>query len=209
MATDMKAGVISIFANMWKSSFRVWFYFSLSAALVVSFHTTDIYWLIIELGIMLAILGRWPLFDQPEEPELQRPLTVFMVLPFSIYILIHAMGLEDGLLLSALATLTKMMATLLFCLFLNLIMVKRTALHMNYRFILGFSTMAAISMASLFILLSASYHLMIGVGTSNEAVMWSLVGVLFFGIVSGALFKRDMRRMDYSDLLVVAPEEGI
>lgn len=205
----MKAGVISTFANMWKGSFRVWFYFSLSAALVVSFHTTDIYWLIIELGIMLAILGRRPLFDQPEEPELQRPLTVFMVLPFSIYILIYVTGLEGSLLPDALATLTKMMATLLFCLFLNLLLVKRTALNMNYRFILGFSTMAAISMASLFIFLSASYHLMNGVDVSNEGMMWSLVGVLFFGIVSGALFKRDMRRMDYSDLLMVAPEEGV
>ena len=192
------------YANMWKSSFRAWFYFTISAALVVSLHTADIYWLILEIGIMMAILGNWPLFDQPEEPELQRPLTVFMVLPFSVYIIIHLLGQENNLFLSMLGAMTKMMATLLLCLFLNLIIAKRTEFKMNYRFILGFSTVASISLAAFFTFLSTSYDLLQGVEIYNSDLMWSLMSILFFGFASGALFKRDMKRMDYGDLLVLA-----
>jgi hypothetical protein len=36
--------------------------------------------------------------------------------------------------------------------------------------------------------------------------MWELTGMMVFGIVSSLLFKRDMRRMDYVDLLVVQPK---
>jgi hypothetical protein len=204
---DLKVGRHLSFASMWKSSFRAWFYFSISAAIVVSLHTTDVYWLILEIGIMLTILGRWPLFDQPEEPELQRPLTVFMVLPFSIYVLIHITGQEESLFLGSLGTLTKMMATLLLCLFVNLILVKRTTFQMNYRFILGFSTATAISLAAFFDLLTISYNFLQGMEISNSELMWSLTSILIFGIASGALFKRDMRRMDYSELLMVRPRE--
>jgi len=193
---------------MWRSGFRAWFYITLSAALIVSAQTRDIYWLMIEVGMITAILGRWPLFDQPEEPALQRPLTVFMVFPFTVYILQYLLGQWDGLPMMLLDTLISMMATLLLCLFLVLIIAKRTDFHMNYRFILGFSTVAAISLASLFTFLSASYGLMEGDEVSNADLMWSLISVLIFGVVSGALFKRDMRNMDYEDLLKVGPEEG-
>ena len=181
---------------------------SISAALMVSVQTRDPYWLIVEAGIVGAILGRYPLFDQPEEPGLQRPLTVFMVFPFTVYVLLYLIGPLDSLPVRLLSTLTTMMATLLLCLFLVLILVKRTDFHMNYRFILGFSTVAAIALASLFTFLSASYRLLQGEDVSNAELMWSLVSVLTFGLVSGALFKRDMRRMDYEDLLRVDPEEG-
>jgi len=193
---------------MWRSGFRAWFYITLSAALIVSAQTRDIYWLMIEVGMITAILGRWPLFDQPEEPALQRPLTVFMVFPFTVYILQYLLGQWDGLPMMLLDTLISMMATLLLCLFLVLIIAKRTDFHMNYRFVLGFSTVAAISLASLFTFLSASYGLMEGEEVSNADLMWSLISVLIFGVVSGALFKRDMRKMDYEDLLKVGPEEG-
>lgn len=192
---------------MWRDSYRAWFYISIAAAIIVSVHTRDIYWLIIEVGMVAAMLGRWPLFDQPEEPELQRPLTVFMVFPFTVYILQYIVGHGNSLPLRMLGFLTTMMATLLLCLFLVLILVKRTDFHMNYRFILGFSTVTAISLASLFTFLSTSYGLMKGEDVSNADLMWSLIGVLFFGIVSGALFRRDMRRMDYGDLLKVGRKE--
>lgn len=193
---------------MWKKGFRGWFYLSIAAALVVSARSADIYWLILELGMVAAVLGHYPLFDQPEEPELQRPLTVFMVIPFTVYVALRTFHLEDSMLLQALGTLTTMMATLLLCLFLILILVKRTSFHMNYRFLLGFATVAAISLASLFALLNASYDLLRGNGISNADLMRSLINILFFGVVSGLLFQRDMRRMDYTDLLIVPPGEG-
>jgi hypothetical protein len=112
------------------------------------------------------------------------------------------------MLLQELGTLTTMMATLLLCLVLILILGKRTAFHMNYRFLLGFATGAAISLASLFALLNASYDLLRGNGISNADLMRSLINILFFGVVSGLLFQRDMRRMDYTDLLIVPPGEG-
>lgn len=191
---------------MWKKGFRGWFYLSIGAALVVSFRSSDVYWLILEIGIVAAILGRYPLFDQPEEPELQRPLTVFMVIPFTVYVALNVFDLEEGPLLSSLSTLTTMMASLLLCLFFVLILVKWTEFHMNYRFILGFATVASISLASFFTFLEASYSLMKGVEVSNEELMWSLVGIMVGGVLSGLLFKRDMRKMDYTDLLMVEPE---
>lgn len=194
---------------MWRKGFRGWFYVSIAAALVVSLRSADVYWLILETGMVAAILGRYPLFDQPEEPELQRPLTVFMVIPFTVYVVLRTFDAEDGVPVQALGTLTMMMATLLLCLFLILILVKRTSFHMNYRFLLGFATVAAISLASLFAFLNASYDLMRGNGVSNGDLMRSLISILLFGVVSGLLFKRDMRRMDYIDLLIVPPgEEG-
>jgi hypothetical protein len=194
---------------MWRKGFRGWFYMSIAAALVVSLRSADVYWLILETGMVAAILGRYPLFDQPEEPELQRPLTVFMVIPFTVYVVLRTFDAEDGVPVQALGTLTMMMATLLLCLFLILILVKRTSFHMNYRFLLGFATVAAISLASLFAFLNASYDLMRGNGVSNGDLMRSLISILLFGVVSGLLFKRDMRRMDYIDLLIVPPgEEG-
>ncbi|MHC1710302.1 MAG: hypothetical protein AB9819_07845 [Methanomassiliicoccales archaeon] len=193
---------------MWKKGFRGWFYLSIAAAMVVSFTSADIYWFILEIGMMAAILGRYPLFDQPEEPDLQRPLTVFMVIPFTVYVALYLVDLEHGALSISISTLITMMASLLLCLFMILILVKRTGFHMNYRFILGFATVASISLASLFTFLEASYSLMIGVEVSNDELMWSLIGIMVGGVLSGLLFKRDMRRMDYTDLLVVAPEEG-
>ncbi|OPX59301.1 MAG: hypothetical protein A4E30_01285 [Methanomassiliicoccales archaeon PtaB.Bin215] len=193
---------------MWRSGFRGWFYVSVGAALVVSIRSADVYWLLLELGMVAAILGRYPLFDQPEEPELQRPLTVFMVFPFTVYVALHLLDLEKSALSMSIGTLTTMMASLLLSLFFILILVKRTGFHMNYRFVLGFATVASISLASLFALLETSYSLMNGNDVSNEELMWSLIGILTGGVISGLLFKRDMRRMDYTDLLVVAPEEG-
>jgi hypothetical protein len=192
--------------DMWKSSFRVWFYVSVATALLVSAWTTDVYWLVLELGMIGAVLGRYPLFDQVEEPELQRPLTVFMVLPFTIYVLLYLLDLDGGLLLEALRTLITMMASLLLCLFLTLILVKRTELHMNYRFILGFATVASISLASFFAILSTTFAFLNGEAVTNDELMWELTGMMVFGIVSSLLFKRDMRRMDYVDLLVVQPK---
>jgi len=193
---------------MWKKGFRGWFYLSIASALVVSARSADVYWLILELGIVAAILGRYPLFDQPEEPGLQRPLTIFMVIPFTVYAASSLFGLEENLLLSSIKILTTMMASLLLCLFIILILVKRTGFHMNYRFILGFATVASISLASFFTLLDASYSLMEGHAVSNGELMWSLIGIMVGGLISGLLFKRDMRRMDYTDLLMVEPEEG-
>ncbi|HNU35795.1 MAG TPA: hypothetical protein PKJ15_04295 [Methanomassiliicoccales archaeon] len=193
---------------MWRSGFRGWFYLSIGAALVVSIRSADVYWLLLELGMVAAILGRYPLFDQPEEPELQRPLTVFMVIPFSVYVALHLLDLERSALSISIGTLATMMASLLLCLFLILILVKRTGFHMNYRFVLGFATVASISLASLFTFLETSFSLMNGTEVSNEELMWSLIGIMTGGVVSGLLFKRDMRRMDYTDILVVAPEEG-
>jgi len=192
--------------DMWKSSFRVWFYVSVATALLVSAWTTDVYWLVLELGMIGAVLGRYPLFDQVEEPELQRPLTVFMVLPFTIYVLLYLLDLDGGLLLEALRTLITMMASLLLCLFLTLILVKRTELHMNYRFILGFATVASISLASFFAILSTTFAFLNGEAVTNDELMLELTGMMVFGIVSSLLFKRDMRRMDYVDLLVVQPK---
>ncbi len=193
---------------MWRNGFRGWFYLSIGAALVVSVRDVDVYWLVLEIGIVAAILGRYPLFDQPEEPGLQRPLTVFMAFPFTAYVALNLFELEGGVLLRSLSTLTTMMASLLLCLFFILIMVKRTGFHMNYRFILGFATVASISLASIFIFLDTSYSLMEGKDVPNEELMWSLVGAMIGGVISGLLFKRDMRKMDYTDLLVVSPEEG-
>lgn len=193
---------------MWKKGFRGWFYLSIASALVVSARSADVYWLILELGIVAAILGRYPLFDQPEEPGLQRPLTIFMVIPFTVYAASSLFGLEENLLLSSIKILTTMMASLLLCLFIILILVKRTGFHMNYRFILGFATVASISLASFFTLLDASYSLMEGHAVSNGELMWSLIGIMVGGLISGLLFKRDMRRMDYTNLLMVEPEEG-
>jgi hypothetical protein len=42
---------------MWKKGFRGWFYLSIAAALVVSARSADIYWLILELGMVAAVLG--------------------------------------------------------------------------------------------------------------------------------------------------------
>lgn len=193
---------------MWRKGFRGWFYLSIAAALVVSLRSADVYWLILELGIVAAILGRYPLFDQPEEPELQRPLTVFMVIPFTVYVALSLFDLEEGPLLSSLSTLTTTMASLLLSLFFILILVKRTEFNMNYRFILGFATVASISLASLFTFLETSYSLMNGIEVSNDELMCSLVGIMVGGVISGLLFKRDMRKMDYTDLLMVEPEEG-
>lgn len=193
---------------MWRKGFRGWFYLSIAAALVVSIRSADVYWLILEIGMVAAVLGRYPLFDRPEEPGLQRPLTLFMVVPFTVYVAMRTFDLGSGMLMQALGTLTTMMATLLLCLFLILILVKRTSFHMNYRFLLGFATVAAISLASLFAFLNASYDLMRGNGVTNGDLMRSLISIVFFGVVSGLLFKRDMRRMDYTDLLIVPPEEG-
>ena len=47
-----------------------------------------------------------------------------------------------------------------------------------------------------------------GNDVSNGELMWSLIGIMVGGVTSGLLFKRDMRRMDYTDLLIVGPEEG-
>ena len=193
---------------MWRTGFRGWFYLSIATALVVSIRSEDVYWMILELGMIAAILGRYPLFDQPEEPKLQRPLTVFMVFPFTLYVAMDLLDLESNGLMRSIGALTNMMASLLLCLFFILILVKRTEFHMNYRFILGFATVASISLASLFTLLEASYSLMVGENLSNGDLMWSLIGVMIGGVISGLLFKRDMRRMDYTDLLLVAPEEG-
>jgi hypothetical protein len=192
---------------MWKKGFRGWFYLSIAAALVVSVRSADIYWLLLELGIVAVILGRYPLFEQPEEPELQRPLTVFMVFPFTVYVVLRTFDLEEGPLSISLSTMTTMMASLLLWLFFILILVKRTDFHMNYRFVLGFATVASISLASLFTLLETSYNLMNGIEVSNDELMWSLIGIMVGGLTSGLLFKRDMRRMDYTDLLVVEPAE--
>jgi hypothetical protein len=46
-----------------------------------------------------------------------------------------------------------------------------------------------------------------GIEVSNDELMWSLIGIMVGGLTSGLLFKRDMRRMDYTDLLVVEPAE--
>ena len=193
---------------MWRTGFRGWFYLSIAAALVVSMRNADVYWLILEMGMVAAILGRYPLFDQPEEPELQRPLTLFMVFPFTVYVALNLFDLGEGILLRSLSTLTTMMASLLLCLFLILNLVKRTGFHMNYRFILGFATVTSISLVSFFILLETSYSVLVGNEVSNDELMWSLIGAMIGGVISGSLFKRDMRRMDYTDLLVVSPEEG-
>jgi len=99
------------------------------------------------------------------------------------------------------------MASLLLSLFFILILVKRTEFNMNYRFILGFATVASISLASLFTFLETSYSLMNGIEVSNDELMWSLGGIMVGGVISGLLFKRDMRKMDYTDLLMVEPEE--
>jgi hypothetical protein len=131
-----------------------------------------------------------------------------MVFPFTVYVALHLLDLEKSALSMSIGTLTTMMASLLLSLFFILILVKRTGFHMNYRFVLGFATVASISLASLFALLETSYSLMNGNDVSNEELMWSLIGILTGGVISGLLFKRDMRRMDYTDLLVVAPEEG-
>jgi len=131
---------------------------------------------------------------------------VFMVLPFTIYVLLYLLDLDGGLLLEALRTLITMMASLLLCLFLTLILVKRTELHMNYRFILGFATVASISLASFFAILSTTFAFLNGEAVTNDELMWELTGMMVFGIVSSLLFKRDMRRMDYVDLLVVQPK---
>ncbi|HNX48427.1 MAG TPA: hypothetical protein PLC39_07690 [Methanomassiliicoccales archaeon] len=192
---------------MWRTGFRGWFYLSIAAALVVSLRNFDAYWLILEMGMVAAILGRYPLFDQPEEPELQRPLTLFMVFPFTVYVALNLFDLGEGVLLRSISTLITMMASLLLCLFLILNLVKRTGFHMNYRFILGFATMTSISLASFFILLETSYSVLVGIEASNDELMWSLIGTLTGGVISGLLFKRDMRRMDYTGLLVVSPEE--
>jgi len=192
---------------MWRKGFRGWFYLSIAAAMVVSFRSGDLYWLVLEIGMVIAVLGRYPLFDQPEEPGLQRPLTVFMVVPFTIYVALNLFDLENAVLTRSVGTLATMMASLLLCLFVILILVKRTEFHMNYRFVLGFATVASISLASLFTLLETSGSLMVGDDVSNHELMWSLVGTMVGGVVSGLLFKRDMRRMDYTDLLMVEQEE--
>jgi len=192
---------------MWRKGFRGWFYLSIAAAMVVSFRSGDLYWLVLEIGMVIAVLGRYPLFDQPEEPGLQRPLTVFMVVPFTIYVALNLFDLENAVLTRSVGTLATMMASLLLCLFVLLILVKRTEFHMNYRFVLGFATVASISLASLFTLLETSGSLMVGDDVSNHELMWSLVGTMVGGVVSGLLFKRDMRRMDYTDLLMVEQEE--
>ncbi|HSA35602.1 MAG TPA: hypothetical protein P5202_03450 [Methanomassiliicoccales archaeon] len=193
---------------MWKKGFRGWFYLSIAAAMVVSIRSVDVYWLILEIGIVTAILGRYPLFDQPEEPGLQRPLTVFMVIPFTAYVALNLTDLEETVLSISIVTLSTMMASLLLCLFITLILVKRTDFHMNYRFILGFATVASISLASFFTFLETSFSLMNGSEVPNADLMWSLIGIMMGGVISGLLFKRDMRRMDYTDLLVVEPGEG-
>ncbi len=193
---------------MWRKGFRGWFYLSIAAAMVVSFRSGDLFWLVLEIGMVAAVLGRYPLFDQPEEPELQRPLTVFMVIPFTIYVLMSLFDLDSELLARSVGTMAVMMASLLLCLFFILILVKRTEFHMNYRFILGFATVASISMASLFTLFETAASMMMGDAATNEDLMRSLIGIMAGGIVSGLLFKRDMRRMDYTDLLMVEPEES-
>lgn len=193
---------------MWRKGFRGWFYLSIAAAMVVSFRSGDLFWLVLEIGMVAAVLGRYPLFDQPEEPELQRPLTVFMVIPFTIYVLMSLFDLDSELLARSVGTMAVMMASLLLCLFFILILVKRTEFHMNYRFILGFTTVASISMASLFTLFETAASMMMGDAATNEDLMRSLIGIMAGGIVSGLLFKRDMRRMDYTDLLMVEPEES-
>jgi MFS family permease len=193
---------------MWRKGFRGWFYLSIAAAMVVSFRSGDLFWLVLEIGMVAAVLGRYPLFDQPEEPELQRPLTVFMVIPFTIYVLMSLFDLDSELLARSVGTMAVMMASLLLCLFFILILVKRTEFHMNYRFILGFATVASISMASLFTLFETAASMMMGDAATNDDLMRSLIGIMAGGIVSGLLFKRDMRRMDYTDLLMVEPEES-
>jgi hypothetical protein len=50
--------------------------------------------------------------------------------------------------------------------------------------------------------------MMMGDAATNDDLMRSLIGIMAGGIVSGLLFKRDMRRMDYTDLLMVEPEES-
>jgi len=129
------------------------------------------------------------------------------VVPFTIYVALNLFDLENAVLTRSVGTLATMMASLLLCLFVILILVKRTEFHMNYRFVLGFATVASISLASLFTLLETSGSLMVGDDVSNHELMWSLVGTMVGGVVSGLLFKRDMRRMDYTDLLMVEQEE--
>lgn len=194
---------------MWRKGFRGWFYLSIAAAMVVSFRSGDLFWLVLEIGMVAAVLGRYPLFDQPEEPELQRPLTVFMVIPFTIYVAMNLFDLESIAISRSVRTMAAMMASLLLCLFFILILVKRTEFHMNYRFVLGFATVASISLASLFTLLETTASIMIGDEVTNSELMWSLIGIMVGGVISGLLFKRDMRRMDYGDLLNVEPEESV
>lgn len=194
---------------MWRKGFRGWFYLSIAAAMVVSFRSGDLFWLVLEIGMVAAVLGRYPLFDQPEEPELQRPLTVFMVIPFTIYVAMNLFDLESIAISRSVRTMAAMMASLLLCLFFILILVKRTEFHMNYRFVLGFATVASISLASLFTLLETTASMMIGDEVTNSELMWSLIGIMVGGVISGLLFKRDMRRMDYGDLLNVEPEESV
>lgn len=194
---------------MWRKGFRGWFYLSIAAAMVVSFRSGDLFWLVLEIGMVAAVLGRYPLFDQPEEPELQRPLTVFMVIPFTIYVAMNLFDLESIAISRSVLTMAAMMASLLLCLFFILILVKRTEFHMNYRFVLGFATVASISLASLFTLLETTASMMIGDEVTNSELMWSLIGIMVGGVISGLLFKRDMRRMDYGDLLNVEPEESV
>jgi hypothetical protein len=131
-----------------------------------------------------------------------------MVFPFTVYVLLKVLDLKNGPLVVSLGTLTTMMASLLLCLLFILILVKRTEFHMNYRFILGFATVASISLATLFNLLRTSYSIANGTEVPNSELMWSLIGIIAGGVISGLLFKRDMRRMDYTDLLMVEPEEG-
>lgn len=188
---------------MWDRWFRGWFYLSVGAAIVTSLRALDLYWLMLELGMVIALLGRHPLYDRPEEPGIQRPLTVFMVIPFTVYVTLALLGAGDDPLFLVVRGMITMMATLLLCLFLVLILVKRTTFHMNYRFVLGFSTVTAISLASLFALFDAAHALLTGGTYSNEDLMHSLINVMVFGIASGLLFKRDMRRMDYTALIRV------
>ncbi len=142
---------------MWRKGFRGWFYLSMARALVVSLRSIDVYGSYWSLAWWPQYWDDIPSSTSPRSRSCSAPLTVFMVFPFTVYVALNVLDLENGPLMVSLGTLTTMMASLLLCLFFILILVKRTEFHMNYRFILGFATAASISLATLFTLFRTTY----------------------------------------------------
>lgn len=179
----------------------------LACAVLVSVQNVDLYWLILETGIILAVLARRSSFDMADDPSMQRPLTLFMVLPLSMYVLLSFIG-GDGAIHFALLMLNRMMATLLMSLLAVMALVRRTSMRLNSRFILSFSTILAVSWASLYATVSITMRLGLGEAVSNEAFMWELLGIVFFSLLSGSLLKRDVRRMDQRETML-SPEAWV
>ena len=184
-----------------RSRFRIGFDSLLACAVLVSVQNVDLYWLILETGIILAVLARRSSFDMADDPSMQRPLTLFMVLPLSMYVLLSFIS-GDGAIHFTLLMLNRMMATLLMSLLAVMALVRRTSIRLNSRFILSFSTILAVSWASLYATVSVTMRLGLGEAVSNEAFMWELLGIVFFSLLSGSLLKRDVRRMDQRETML-------